>query len=107
VTRKTRQGHFIANYPHEKKDEDEGKKKKEKSYSKDKKASKKKYFGEAYIGQEWDSNEDNSDSDNEGVATIATRRPKVVAITISMEEDDSEMDLLFIFVREMIEGEMT
>jgi hypothetical protein len=24
-----------------------------------------------------------------------------------MEEDDSEMDLLFIFVREMIEGEMT
>jgi hypothetical protein len=61
--------HFIANCLYEKKDEHAGKKK-EKSYSKGKKVSKKKYSDEAHIGQQWDSNEESSNSDIEGVAMI-------------------------------------
>jgi hypothetical protein len=45
-------GHLIANCPYENEEEDEGKKKKEKSYKKDKKFTKKKYYGEAHIEQE-------------------------------------------------------
>ena len=63
-------GHFMANCPYDKKKVEDGKKKKEKSYPKNKKYYKKKHSGEAHIGQEWDSNEEESDSDD-GVATIA------------------------------------
>jgi hypothetical protein len=49
-------GHYIANYPHERRDEENDKKKKkrkkkEKSYKKDKHY-KKKSYGEAHIGKE-------------------------------------------------------
>jgi hypothetical protein len=65
--------HFIAQCPYERREEDENKKKrKDKTYTKDKKDKKyyKKSYGEAHIGQEWDSNDDCSDSDSEDMATI-------------------------------------
>jgi hypothetical protein len=60
--------HYIANYPHESRDEEDDKKKsyKNKNY-------KKKSYGEAHISKEWDSNDENSDSDNDGVATVAIK----------------------------------
>ena len=64
-------GYFIANCPYEKKDEEEGKKEKKKSFKKNEKFFKKKIKGEAYLGKEWDSNDENSDSDDEHVATLA------------------------------------
>jgi hypothetical protein len=48
------------------------KKKKERSYKKDKHY-KKKTYGEAHIGKEWDSNDESSNSDSDGVATIAIK----------------------------------
>ena len=67
-------GHFIANCPYERRDEEEDKKKKkERNFKKDNKYHKKKSYGEAHIGQEWDSNDESSDSDNDGVATIAIK----------------------------------
>jgi hypothetical protein len=48
------------------------KKKKEKSYKKDKHY-KKKTYGETHIGKEWDSDDETSNSDSDGVATIAIK----------------------------------
>jgi hypothetical protein len=48
------------------------KKKKEMSYKKDKHY-KKKTYGKAHIGKEWDSNDESSDSDSDGVATVAIK----------------------------------
>jgi hypothetical protein len=63
-------GHYIANCPYEHREEDDDKKrKKEKSYKKDKHY-KKKTYGEAHIGKEWDSVDESSDSNSDGVATI-------------------------------------
>jgi hypothetical protein len=66
-------GHYIANSPHECRDEeDDKKKKKEMSYKKDK-YYKKKTYGEAHIGTEWDSDDESSDSDSDGLATMAIK----------------------------------
>jgi hypothetical protein len=71
-------GHYIANYPHERREEEDDKKKKkkkkkkEKSYKKDKHY-KKKTYGKAHIGKEWDSDDECSDSDSNGVATMAIK----------------------------------
>jgi hypothetical protein len=64
-------GYYIANYPHERRDEEDDKKKK-KSYKKDKHY-KKKTYGEAHIGKEWDSDDKSSNSDSDGVATVAIK----------------------------------
>jgi hypothetical protein len=65
--------HYIANCPHERREEeDDKKKKKERSYKKDMHY-KKKSYGEAHIGKEWDSDDESSDSDSDGVATIAIK----------------------------------
>jgi hypothetical protein len=67
--------HYIANYPHEHREEEDDKKKKkkkERSYKKDKHY-KKKTYGEAYIGKEWDSDDESSDSDSDGVATVVIK----------------------------------
>jgi hypothetical protein len=48
------------------------KNKKEKSYKKDKQY-KKKAYGEAHIGKEWDSDDESSDSDSDDVDTIAIK----------------------------------
>jgi hypothetical protein len=55
-------GHFIANSPFERRDNDDDKKK-SKPY-------KKKSYGEAHIGQEWESIDESSNSDSDGVATV-------------------------------------
>jgi uncharacterized protein involved in tellurium resistance len=48
--------HFIAQCPYERKDDDNDKKKKfDKSYKKDKKFMKKKTYGQAHVNQEWNS----------------------------------------------------
>jgi hypothetical protein len=72
-------GHFIANYPFERRDDDDDKKKnkpykKDKGYKRSDKPYKKKSYGEAHIGQEWESNDESSNSDSDGVATIAIKR---------------------------------
>jgi hypothetical protein len=71
-------GYFIANCPFERRiDEDD--KKKNKSYKKDKgykrgdKPYKKKSYGEAHIGQEWESNNESSNSNSDGVATVVIK----------------------------------
>jgi hypothetical protein len=67
-------GHYITNYSHERRKEEDDKKKKkeERSYKKDK-YYKKKTYSEAYIGKEWDSDDDSFDSDSDGVATVAIK----------------------------------
>jgi hypothetical protein len=67
-------GHYIANCPYVRRKEDDEKKKKEKekSYKKDK-YYKKKTYGEARIGNEWDSDDESSDSDSDGMATVAIK----------------------------------
>jgi hypothetical protein len=68
-------GHYIANCPYERREEDDDKKKKkekEKSYKKDKHY-KKKAYGEAHIGKEWDSDDESLDSDSDDVATVAIK----------------------------------
>jgi hypothetical protein len=71
-------GHFIANCHFERRDDDD--KKKNKPYKNDKghkrsdKPYKKKSYGEAHIGQEWESNDESFNSDSDGVATIAIKR---------------------------------
>jgi hypothetical protein len=62
-------GHYVTNYPHECRDEEDDKKK---SYKKDKHY-KKKSYGEAHIGKEWDSDDESSDSDSDCVATMAIK----------------------------------
>jgi hypothetical protein len=71
-------GHFIANYPFEHRDDDDDKKKskpykKDKGYKRSDKPYKKKSYGEAHIGQEWESNDESSNSNSDGVATIAIK----------------------------------
>jgi hypothetical protein len=62
--------HYIANYPHKHREEDDDKKKK--SYKKDK-PYKKKSYGEAHIGKEWNSDDESSDFGSDGVATVAIK----------------------------------
>jgi hypothetical protein len=66
-------GHYIANCPYEcRKEDDDKKKKKEKSYKKGK-YYKKKTYSEAHNGKEWDSDNESSDSDSDGVANVAIK----------------------------------
>jgi hypothetical protein len=67
-------GHYIANCHHERREEDDDmkKKKKERSYKKDKHY-KKKSYSEAHTGKEWDSDDESSDSDSDGVTTVAIK----------------------------------
>jgi hypothetical protein len=71
-------GHFITNCPFDRRDDDDDNKKskfykKDKDYKKSDKPYKKKSYGEAHIGQEWKSNDKSSNSDNDGVATVAIK----------------------------------
>jgi hypothetical protein len=67
-------GHYIANCPYERREEedDKKKKKKERSYKNDKHY-KKKTYDEAHIDKEWDSDDESSDSDSDGVTTVAIK----------------------------------
>jgi hypothetical protein len=65
-------GHFIAQYLYERKEEDNDKRKKiDKGYKKDKKYTKKKPYDQAQVGQEWKSSDESSKSESDEVATIA------------------------------------
>jgi hypothetical protein len=64
--------YFIAQCPYERKEEDNEKKKKlDKGYKKDKKFTKKKPYGQAHVGQEWNSSNESFELENDDVATIA------------------------------------
>jgi hypothetical protein len=67
-------GHFIAQYPYERKGEDNDKnKKKDKNYKKDKKFTKKKFYGQAHVGQERNSSDESSELESDELATIAIK----------------------------------
>jgi hypothetical protein len=71
-------GHFIANCPFERRDDDDDKKKykpykKDKDYKRSDKPYKKKSYGEAHIGEEWESDDESFNSDSDGVATVAIK----------------------------------
>jgi hypothetical protein len=70
--------HFIANCPFEHRDDDDDKKKnkpykKDKGYKRSDKPYKKKSYGEVHIAQEWKSNDESSNFDSDGVATVAIK----------------------------------
>jgi hypothetical protein len=69
--------HFIANCPFERRDDGDDKKykpyKKDKGYKKSDKPYNK-FYGEAHIGQEWESEDESSNSDSNGVATVAIKK---------------------------------
>jgi hypothetical protein len=67
-------GHFIAQCPYERKQENNEKKKKlDKGYNKDKKFTKKKSYGQAHVGQEWNSSDESSESESDEVTTITIK----------------------------------
>jgi hypothetical protein len=67
-------GHFIAQCLYEKQEEDNEKKKKlNKGYKKDKKFTKKKLYGQAHVGQEWNSSDESSESESDDMTTIAIK----------------------------------
>jgi hypothetical protein len=64
--------HFIAQCPYERKEEENEKRKKfGKGYKKDKKYTNKKPYGQAHVGQDWNSSDERSKSENDDLATIA------------------------------------
>jgi hypothetical protein len=70
--------HFITNCIFKRRDDDDDKKKskfykKHKGYKKSDKPYKKKSYGEAHIGQEWESNDESSNSDSDGVAIVTIK----------------------------------
>jgi hypothetical protein len=67
-------GHFIAQCPYQRKEEDNDKRKKfDKGYKKDNKYTKKKSYGQAHVGQEWNSSDESSTSESDEVATIVIK----------------------------------
>jgi hypothetical protein len=67
-------GHFIAQCPYERKEEDNAKIKRfDKGYKKDNKYTKKKPYGQANVGQEWNSSDESSESKSDEVAIIAIK----------------------------------
>jgi hypothetical protein len=67
-------GHFIAQCPYERKEEDNDKKKMiDKGYKKEKKFTKKKPYGQAHVGQEWNSSDKSCESESDDLATIAVK----------------------------------
>jgi hypothetical protein len=67
-------GHFIAQCPYKRKEEDNDKKKRlDKVYKKDKKFTKKKHYGQAHVGQEWNLSDESSELESDNVAAIIIR----------------------------------
>jgi hypothetical protein len=56
--------YFVAQCPYERKEEDN---------DKNKKFTKKKPYGQAHVGQEWNSSDESSDSESDDLATIAIK----------------------------------
>jgi hypothetical protein len=69
----SKNGHFIAQCPYERKKEDNDKRKKfDKGYKKDKKYTKKPY-GQAHVDQEWNSSDESFESESDEVVNIAIK----------------------------------
>jgi hypothetical protein len=71
-------GHCIANYPFERRDDGDDKKKykpykKDKGYKRSNKPYKRNSYGDAHIEQEWESKDESSNFDSDGVATVAIK----------------------------------
>jgi hypothetical protein len=67
-------GYFIAQYPCERKEEDNDKRKKfNKCYKKYKKYNKKKPYDQAHVNKEWNSSDESSESESDDLATIAVK----------------------------------
>jgi hypothetical protein len=66
--------HCIAQCLYERKEEDNDKRKKfDKCYKKDNKYTKKKSYGQAHVGQEWNSSDESSESESDEVTAIAIK----------------------------------
>jgi hypothetical protein len=67
-------GYFIAQFLYERKEEENDKRKKfVQCYKKDKKYTKKKHYGQAHVGQEWNSSDDSSESESDELTTIVIK----------------------------------
>jgi hypothetical protein len=66
-------GYFIAQCPYERKDEDNNKKKKKDKSYKDKKFTKKRSYGQAHVGQKWSSSDESFESKSSDLATIVIK----------------------------------
>jgi hypothetical protein len=64
---------FHCQCPYERKEEDDEKKKLDKGYKKDNKFTKKKPYGQAHVGQEWNSSDESSEPKSDDVATIVIK----------------------------------
>src|SRR6266498_1029371 len=85
-------GHFIAECPKKKNEgKKEWRKDKYKKEDKNKGYKKKKYHGYAHVGEEWDSEDESSSSDEEGVTniTIQTASPTPCLFT-NLTDDESD-----------------
>jgi hypothetical protein len=70
----SKNGYFIAQYPYERKEEDNDKKNKfDKGYKKEKKYTKQKSYGQAHVGQEWNSSDESSESKSDDLTIIAIK----------------------------------
>jgi hypothetical protein len=94
----SKNGHFISECPYERKKEDNDKRKKfDKGYNKERKYTKKKPYGQAHVGQEWNSSDESSKSESGEVATIPIKGktssskslfPKLSKCTCLMAKED-------------------
>jgi hypothetical protein len=67
-------GHFIAQCPYKRKEEDNDMRKKfDKGYKKDKRYTKKKSYGQTHVDKKWNSSDESSESESDEVATIAIK----------------------------------
>jgi hypothetical protein len=91
-------GHFIADCPEEKK---KNKDTKESSFKRDKPRYKK-HADEAHLGQEWDSNEE-SNSDNEDVATMAfkTSSSHQPSLFEDLTDDEDQGPIMYLMAKNM------
>ena len=86
-------GHVIAECPNNKEDKGKKEQKKEKFKrgEKSKGDYKKKRYGQAHVGEEWNSGDESSSSEDEGVASIAIQKPSSTSrlfTNLSDNEDD-------------------
>src|SRR5207237_7241938 len=95
-------GHFIAECPKKK---NEGKKQwrkdKYKKEDKNKGYKNKKYHGHAHVGEEWDSEDESSSSEEEGVANIAIQTTASAPLLFTnLTDDESDHVHLCIMAKE-------
>jgi hypothetical protein len=89
-------GHYIAECPKKKEDHKERKKDK---YKEDKgKSYNKKTRGYANVGEEWDSNDESSSSEEEGIASVTIQKTSSTTCLFTNLSDDEDEDILTCFM---------